>query len=180
MRLNYGCGKRVWPDYFNIDAVRHPDSKREPELLHEFTFDADGNLTSPIPLEDGCASELMAIHVFEHFHRWNCDAVIKEWARLLKPGGLLILELPDLYKCCLNIVENRIGKHPDQLGRWGIYGDDRDKSLYMSHPWGWFKEELIEFIKSHGFSSAVERPTVFHNSGKKYRDMRIEATKGNA
>jgi len=119
MRLNIGCGHRVKDGYFNIDAVHSPKAPRAPELLYHFQFDADGRLIEPVPLDDGVADEIQAIHVFEHFYRWTCKAAVTEFHRLLKPGGLLILELPDLIKCCKNIVEGREGRHPDQLGRWG-------------------------------------------------------------
>jgi hypothetical protein len=52
----------------------------------------------------------MAIHLFEHFYRWECERVLAEWRRLLKPRGRLVLELPDLHKCCLNIVKGRQGE----------------------------------------------------------------------
>lgn len=177
IRLNIGCGHRVKEDYFNIDAVYSPKAPRAPDLLYKFEFDDEGNLLKPIPLEDSCTSEILCIHMWEHFYRWCSDAVAKEFHRLLKPGGLLILELPDFYKCCLNVVENRQGKKPDQLQRWGIYGDPTTKDVFMSHPWGWFSGELMEFLAKHGFTDIQHLPTEYHNTGKNYRDMRIEARK---
>jgi len=177
MRIHVGCGARVMDGYFNIDAQHHRNAPRAPDLLYAFEFDAEGNLVTPIPLEDGVADEILGVHVFEHFHRWTCDAVAKEWGRLLKPGGVLILELPNLIKCCQNIIDGREGRHPDQLGRWGLYGDPRDKDVYMCHPWGWAPDELMSFLAGHGFKSIKDVPTKFHSCGKLNRDMRIEAVK---
>lgn len=42
MRINFGCGKRVWPGFYNIDAVRNPGASRAPELLHAIRFTPDG------------------------------------------------------------------------------------------------------------------------------------------
>lgn len=177
MRLNIGCGHRVKDGYYNIDAIHSPKAPRPPELIYSFQFDKDGGLVKQIPLEDGCADEILGVHVFEHFYRWECKAVMVEWHRLLKPGGLLILELPDLIKCCKNIVDGRKGKHPDQLGRWGLYGDPRTMDRLMCHPWGWGPQELIAFLGENGFKKMRHLPTQFHSNGRDHRDMRIEAIK---
>jgi SAM-dependent methyltransferase len=182
IKINYGCGQRVLPGYYNVDAVLHPDAKEKPQLIYAAEFDKEGNLIHKLPLDDGCASELMAIHVFEHFYRYNSEAILKEWHRLLKTDGLLILELPDLIKCCQNILmgldgETKKGKHPDQLGRWGLYGDPRLKDHFMTHPWGWAPRELMRILKHNGFKDMVHKPTQFHPAGKLHRDMRIEARK---
>lgn len=168
LRLNVGCGSRVLPGYFNCDIERNPEAPKAPELLCD---------AKSIPLPDGCAVELMAIHVWEHFYRWESETVIKEWRRLLKAGGKLVLELPDLIKCCQNIIDGRMkaGKHIDQLGRWGLYGDPRLENKFMCHPWGWAPQELIDFLHANGFRDARHLPTVFHPAGRTHRDMRIEA-----
>lgn len=168
MRLNIGCGARVLDGWFNIDVVRNPDAPRDPELLSD---------AKKIDLPDACADTVMAIHVFEHFYRWEAEGVLQEWRRLLKPGGLLILELPNLVKCCENYLSGRKrgGKDPDQLARWGIYGDPRTGDHFMTHPWGYSPEELKELLLANGFKAAVEQNTQFHPAGRNHRDMRIEA-----
>lgn len=176
MKLHIGCGARVMQGYFNIDAVHNPNAPRAPELLYEFEFNKE-RLANAIPLEDEVADEILSVHVFEHFYRWTCDAVVREFCRLLKPGGRLILELPDLIKCCQNIIDNRPSKQPDQLGRWGLYGDPRLMDKFMCHPWGWAPEELMAFLSEHGFVNVEHRPTQFHKCGMLHRDMRIEAVK---
>lgn len=170
MRLNVGCGSRILPGYFNCDIEYNPDAPRAPDLLCD---------AKSIPLEDGCADEVMAIHVFEHFYRWESEAALTEWKRLLKVGGRLVLELPDLVKCCQNYLDGRMkgGKHPDQLARWGIYGDPRTGNHFMSHPWGWSPAELEQLLRDHGFSKIEHKPTQFHPAGRSHRDMRIEAIK---
>lgn len=170
MRLNVGCGKRVMEGWVNCDIARDPEAERDPEIICD---------AKQIPLEDECADVLQAIHLFEHFYRWQIDDVLKEWKRLLKPGGLLILELPNLVKCCQNYLEGRMrgGKNPDQLSRWGIYGDPRTGNPYMNHPWGYAPDELISLLKEAGFQKAAERQTEYHPAGRHHRDMRIEAIK---
>lgn len=170
MKLNVGCGKRILDGWFNCDVARDPEAEKDPDLLCD---------AKSIPLDDNCADVLQAIHLFEHFHRWDAETVLKEWHRLLKPGGRLILELPNLVKCCQNYLDGRMkgGKNPDQLARWGIYGDPRTGNHWMCHQWGYSPEELMQLLKEAGFIKMTEQQTQFHPAGRQHRDMRIEATK---
>lgn len=180
MRINFGCGARVLDGYFNIDAAHAAGAPRKPELVEALRFAQDGSVIQQIPLPDGCADELMAIHVLEHVYRWECDALLLEWKRLLRPGGRLVLELPDLMKCCENIVSGYVqaGKHPDQAGMWGLYGDPRERNPLMCHRWGWTPRTLEDFLVAHGFVDIEEQPTHWHPVGRERRDMRIVARRG--
>lgn len=162
VKLNIGAGNKRLPGYTGVDAVARPAA----------------DIVAPawaIPLEDGVADEIMAIHLWEHFYRFDCEKVIAEWRRLLKPNGRLVLELPDLMKACRNVVEGIKGKHPDQLSMWALYGDPREGDEFMAHRWGWTPDTLREFLQANGFKEIVERPTQFHRTGHFNRDMRIEA-----
>jgi predicted SAM-dependent methyltransferase len=167
MKLNIGCGNRKLPGYFGIDAV--------PRVAADLVAPAHA-----IPLADGCATEILAVHVWEHFYRWECDGVITEWKRLLQDGGRLVLELPDIRKACDNFLHNRTkpGKDPDQLTMWAIYGDPTTRDTGMIHRWGWTPETLQDFLRQHGFKDLRSLSTQFHPVGRDIRDMRIEAVKG--
>lgn len=170
MKINVGCGSRVLDGWHNCDIARDPNAPRDPETLCD---------AKSIPLPDECADVVQAIHLFEHLYRWEIDSALAEWRRLLKPGGLLILELPNLVKCCENYLAGRMrgGKDPDQLARWGIYGDPRTENHWMNHRWGYSPSELMAILHERGFIRAVEVPTQFHPAGRSHRDMRIEAFK---
>ena len=164
VRYNIGCGGRRIAGYIGVDAVKRDTV--------DIVAKADR-----IPVPGNEAEEIMAIHLWEHFYLWQCEDVIREWKRILKPGGHLILELPNLRKCCENFLNppDQPIKHPHQLNMWGLYGDPRDKSEWMMHRWGWTPESLTEFLLAHGFKDVVEAPTRFHVVGRDHRDMRIEA-----
>ena len=170
LRLNLGCGRHVLDGWFNIDVEASPLSSRAPDMISD---------ARRIDLPDGCASEIMAIHLWEHFYRWECDEVVVEWGRLLRHGGKLVLEMPDLFKFCQNILEERKrgGKHLDQLGMWGLYGDQREKNPLMVHRWGWTYKTLALFLKENGFMDTEEKITQWHPAGRQHRDFRIEATR---
>jgi len=166
LKLNVCCGGRILPDWVNIDVV--DTASKTPDIL------ADAR---NIPLPNRCAEEIMCIHGFEHFYRFEVDDLINEWKRLLMIGGTLVLELPNLIKCCENILNDYklAGKHPDQAGLWGLYGDPRSGNPYMNHRWGWTPQTLSEFLREHGFKKIDEQPTQWHPIGRHCRDMRITA-----
>lgn len=166
MKLNIGCGGRRIEGYTGIDAVARPAA----------------DIVAPahnIPLPDGCADIIFACHLWEHFYLWECPKVITEWKRLLKPGGKLILELPNLRKCCENLLNGRMvgGKDPNQLSYWGLFGDPRTNDPFMHHKWGWTPQTLTAFLTDHGFTKIHEEPTQYHPAGKEHRDMRIVSRK---
>lgn len=132
-----------------------------------------------IPLPDGCADEVMAIHLVEHFYAWEVPEALTEWCRLLRPKGKLILELPDIVKACKNVFEEvtRAKKHPDQMGLWGVFGDPRLKDPYMNHKYGWTFKTLSPLVLQAGFVDPQEHETQFHPVGRTYRDFRLEAIK---
>ena len=116
LKLNVGAGGRRLPGYTGIDAVERSAA----DIIAPAT---------QIPLPDGCAEEILSVHLVEHLTPWTVPDALAEWFRLLAPGGLLALEMPDIIKCCRNVVEGYTlaGKHPDQAGMWGIYGSPREK-----------------------------------------------------
>jgi SAM-dependent methyltransferase len=173
MRLNVCCGRHILEDWTNVDVVQstHPSAGgRLPQIL------ADART---IPLPDACADEVMCIHGFEHFYVWETVDVLREWHRLLKPGGVLTLELPDIKKCAINLIEGYKwhSKHPGQYTLWGIFGDPTTRDPYMMHKWGWWPDTLIPWLAEHGFEGAREKTPQWHAAGRERRDMRITSRK---
>lgn len=57
-------------------------------------------------MDDASVSLIYASHVLEHFGRHAYKAVLKEWFRVLKPGGILRLSVPDFAACAAIYYED--------------------------------------------------------------------------
>lgn len=170
MKLNVSCGKQTWPDFYCIDAVQHPKATRPVDLLFEFRFGPDGALGETLPLDDGCAAELHCYHYIEHVYLWEAPALVAEFRRLLRPGGRLILELPNLEAACRNLLAGL----SNQMSTWPLYGDPGHRDPFMCHRWGYTPKTIKELLVQSGFSSVWIGPPRTHGRRVK-RDMRVEA-----
>ncbi len=83
LRLNLGCGKDVREGFINIDLYSTDDK-------------VVGMDIRKISLPNSCADYILASDVLEHFSHRETDSILKEWARLLKPGGILEIRCPSL------------------------------------------------------------------------------------
>jgi SAM-dependent methyltransferase len=171
MRLNVCSGRHVLKDWVNVDVVPSTHQKAKgkvPEILADMRS---------IPLPDACADELMCIHGLEHVYPWEADVALAEWHRLLKPSGLLVLEMPDLLKCCANVLSGYTveGKHKDQYGLWGLYGNTDDRDPFMCHKFAYSPASLTAKLKAAGFVDIKQEPPQWHAGGAVQRDMRMTA-----
>jgi SAM-dependent methyltransferase len=156
----------VLPGYLNVDGFAQGADVRLD--LNDAEACADFVATYA-----GAVEEVLAVHVFEHFPLWRAAQLLREWHALLAPDGVLILELPDLRKCCQNVIDGA----PEPMGIWGLYGDPRGKRPEMGHRWGWTPETLEAALRAAGFQNVRQTVPQWHSVGRYNRDMRLEATK---
>ena len=170
VRLHLGCGSVKLPGWINVDGEY---MKNDPDvIIHD--------ITTALPVADNTVDEILLVHVIEHINPRHVEGMIQEWLRVLKPGGRLALEWPDLLKLCQYLVSN-----PDSL--WsedkrikkrsvaGIYGDiARYKDPVMLHKWGYSEESMCVLLKKLGFSRAWGEPNQYPKSEM---DSRVVAEK---
>jgi predicted SAM-dependent methyltransferase len=169
MRVNFACGKQTWDGWYCVDAQQHSKASRPVDLLHAFRFDGKTLLNS-LPIYDQQADEVHAYHFIEHVYAWEAPAVIREFRRILKPGGRLVLELPNLEKACKNLLQ----KTTDQYSMWPLYGDPGTMDPFMCHRWGYTPKTITALLKGAGFKRIAVLPPQTHGA-RKNRDMRVEA-----
>lgn len=162
LRLNLGSGNQILKNYFNIDiAAEFADQKAD---ILEIDF------------EDDTIAEVQMIHVIEHLDYVKVYPFIEKIHTWLKPGGRLVLEFPDLIKCCRFILKNKNNAEEirySPCATLGLYGNPR-ASVYNFHKWGWAKTTMVPLLKKIGFKKIYIERVYFHMAR---RDIRIVAMK---
>lgn len=170
VRLNLGCGDKILDGFINVDVApsrggRHPDVQCDVRTLDQFGIEY--------------ADEIMAIHLIEHIDRWEVAGVLKRWREVLKTGGKLILETPNLISACKALLADpvnaaRPGKS-GQMTMWPLYGDPSWRDPLMMHKWLYTPHSLAELLLEAGFTSIKQTPAQFKM--REPRDMRLIALK---
>lgn len=165
IKLNLGCGNRHLQGFVNTDLPNNW-CKRKPDL------EAD---VRKLELPTNYADEIHAYHVFEHFYRYESDAILQDWARILKPGGKMVLELPCLDKI-LALFDYYSREQKDlnyQMTMWGLYGDPGYEDPAMVHRWCYAEAELTDMMENCGLLVTTHKP----ETHQPVRDMRLEGIK---
>ena len=83
MKLHLGCGTRRLTGWTHIDS--------RPEVKPDLVLD----VTNLIGVNDNVAEEVYACHVLEHIPRPDVLPTLREWKRVLMPGGILRVAVPN-------------------------------------------------------------------------------------
>jgi len=79
--LNLGCGLSRAEGWVNVDKYG-PAA----DLIHDLDV-------FPYPWDDNSVDQIITVHVLEHLNNWW--GAFEECARILKPGGVLEIRVPD-------------------------------------------------------------------------------------
>ena len=161
--LDLGAGDKREPGWIHVDQVTRKEGVAAPEVV--------ADISKPLPFPDNYADEIRSIHVVEHMYRWEIESILTDWVRVLKPGGTMALECPDLTACMyfmMTTPENA------QLGILGVFGDPGYKEVAMTHKWCYTIGELAHIMTKAGLTNIVRETPKFHIPK---RDLRLVGTK---
>ncbi len=96
MKLHLGCGRKYIPGFVHVDALDY-DHVDHIAAVDDLSF-----------LDDNSVSMIYACHVLEHFGRELFQIPLKEWFRVLEPGGRLRLAVPDFSACARLYTEGKL------------------------------------------------------------------------
>lgn len=171
VKLHLGCGGVRWLDFINVDLYAAddavPDSSRGGCCADVF---ADMRCLN---LPDASIDEIFTSHTIDHFTRWTAIDMLKDWHRMLKPEGRLVIEAADFVRCVLWLL------HPVREKRLAavsqFYGNQTDRLDYETHRYVWSARELTSTLRDIGFCHVEStHRTLTHYPG---RDMRVTAIK---
>lgn len=165
VKLHVGCGAVRKVGYINIDSV-HPAADVRCDLL-------------AIDYPPGSVDCIEGYMVIEHLTREHAQIFVANAWRMLVPGGMLILECPDMAKVArliLSLAEDSHGLESSPYGLRGIFGaPDTQLTLADVHKWGYTPASMRSLLEQAGFSKV----TISDGASHLYpiRDLRAEATK---
>jgi predicted SAM-dependent methyltransferase len=117
-----------------------------------------GNAADLSRFETGTFGEVYASHVLEHFDfKDELHATLKEWHRVLIPGGLLRVSVPDMDTLARLFLDRQLLSVEDRyLVMLMIFGGHVDR--YDYHLVGLNEELLFRFLFAAGFAKAARVP----------------------
>ena len=132
MYLNLGCGRDIREGFINIDLF-----SEDPRVV--------GMDIRKLSLPDNCADVILASDILEHFSHRETGAVLSEWARVLKPGGEMIVRCPSLY---LQVKAYWKGIWDADVASFMIFGGQSNPGDY--HCIGFDKKSIKKHLENAG------------------------------
>lgn len=91
--LNIGCGALVHPEWINLDVT----SSLPGVIRHD--------IRKGLPFEDASIDACYSSHMVEHLRREDAVRLLTECRRVLKPGGVVRIVVPDLEAITLGYLD---------------------------------------------------------------------------
>ena len=159
LKLNIGAGNQKIEGWKSVDLYADADYKLDAKKLEG--------------IQDGSVDQIMSIHMIEHISPFDVGPMFREWYRVLKPGGKVIIECPDILALCTEFVNADKGTRYHLLNC--VYGTGTlGQPTFTPHLYGWYEEILVEHLVGAGFKQAVKREPQFYHWGT---NLRIEVVR---
>ncbi len=184
LRINIGCGQTPTPGWRNFDnslSLRLSKIPFLPDVLlrlglvddHQYGLmlfcrnnDVEyGDATKRFPLGDGSADVIYSSHMLEHLDRDEVKRFLPEAFRLLRPGGIIRLAVPDLKHLVGRYIETG---DADAFIEATCLCVPRPRSIAQRlrllmvgprhHQWMYDGNSLCRLLRHHGFVNPTLMP----------------------
>ena len=161
--LHVGCGgkyKNQTTAAFNSDDWAELrldiDANVKPDIV--------GSMTDMSGVQDASVDAIFSSHNIEHLYPHDVPIALKEFLRVLKPDGFLVVTCPDLQSVCALVAEDKLTE-PAYTSPAGpiapldiLYGHRAalaQGNLYMAHRCGFTQKVLTGTLQAHGFAAVA-------------------------
>lgn len=173
VKVNLGCGLAVAPGWVNVDASLNAVLANLPRALLPLAYRLSGSnryytreqyigllsghrfvhhdLAHSLPFADASVDVVYSSHFVEHLFRDEAIVLMRESLRILKPGGLVRIAVPDL---AWAVDCYRRGLKREMLEQY-FFVEDRS-SFLARHKYMYDFDLLRDTLEAAGFT-AVER-----------------------
>lgn len=101
-------------DFINVDMAESPN-------VH-----LTADITKPLPIEDNTAEEIFSCATLEHLTFQEAVALLKEFLRIMQPGAMLTIAVPDLRNICAAYVAGVMSFRMVNQYLYGAQSDEYD------------------------------------------------------
>lgn len=179
--LHLGCGLTAPEGWLNVDVswqvvlAQWPTLKRAlvrlrlyPRTQADIPWPANIlrlDLRKPLPFPDDRFVAVYSSHTLEHLFYEDAVRLLKECCRVLKPGGICRIVVPDLRAAVtkyVSSVDSDNGESADRLmeellvhprcNQRGLLGRYRQLSGFLQHKWMYDARSLKKLLEGGGFA----------------------------
>ena len=134
------------------------DPANEPDIV--------GSMLDMAAVADASVDAIYSAHNIEHVYAHEVPQVLKEFLRVLKPDGFLVVTCPDLQTVCQLVAEDKLGDaaYTSQAGPITpldiLYGHGAALAAghhYMAHKTGFTLKTLTQALHAAGFATSAGR-----------------------
>lgn len=134
MKINLASGQRPFPKpWVNVDLIEQTDSQGRP-----YALDIKTNANDLSMLASDSVDVIVAHHLVEHIAIHDLESFVSEWRRVLRPGGLLAIFVPNLKEINRAWLEGRIDTYIHNVNTYGAF----QGHIEDLHKWGYDANEL--------------------------------------
>jgi len=188
LKLHVGCGTVYLEGYVNLDLPVEGYSflaAERPDLLerNRTTLDRyykkeesrgtlEGGPREPqacvvdryapmdaLPYAPGSVDEIRSVQSLEHLDMREGPRVLRHWYEILKPGGILHVDVPDFEETARQLLAQQDEPSKDWFYRL-IYGSQ--KNPYAFHKNGFSPARLERMLREAGFREVRHIPNTIH------------------
>jgi predicted SAM-dependent methyltransferase len=147
VKLNVGCGTDYKKGWVNID--NNSDNNIE-------KLDLNWDLRNPLPFDDNSVDFIFNEHFVEHLTVEEAQKTLSDFKRVLKPGGVMRVAMPDLETAIEQYKDPKWKERP-YIKRFKLeFVQTKAELLNMGfrwwgHKWFYDWEELERRLKEVGF-----------------------------
>jgi len=136
------------------------------------------DLTKPLPFKENSVSVIYGAHVLEHLYLADAQRLLGECKRVLRPGGVIRLVVPDLRSMVASYLKNKNGGSPSPSERIAAADKLNEMLMFRSpappkgnflfkfyslwkdfhhHKWMYDSDSLIRYMEIAGFTAVSEK-----------------------